>query len=133
METGHGKPIPQQQQTITKHDLPTPSPSPDGRIYPAERGGMVREYVEMWDYAGGLRFRGFVAEAHGERSLFAFFDQQVIGEDLKPGYVLAPIADPCGSVLTISVLWLSLSSPASKIWTAIALSWASIAMLDRRA
>ena len=50
------------QHTIMKHDLPTPSPSPDGRIYPKERG-LVREYVEVWDYAaGGARFRGFVAE-----------------------------------------------------------------------
>nr|POE93429.1 hypothetical protein CFP56_19441 [Quercus suber] len=69
------------------HDLPTPSPSPDGRIYPITHG-MVREYVEMWDYAGGTRFRGFLAEKpHNERSLFIFFDKEVIGRDLKPGCV----------------------------------------------
>ena len=74
----------QQQPTILKHDLPTPSPSPDGRIYP-QAGGLVREYVEVWDYAGDARFRGFVAEKDDERSLFVFFDHEVMGMDLKPG------------------------------------------------
>lgn len=70
--------------TIMKHDLPTPSPSPDGRIYP-KTGGMVKEYVEVWDYAGGARFRGFVAEKDDERSLFVFFDKEAMSKDLKPG------------------------------------------------
>lgn len=85
---GGGKPVPQhqqrQQKTVMKHDLPTPSPSPDGKIYPPT-GGLVKEYVEVFDYAGGLRFRGFVAEKDNERSMFIFFDQEVIEEDLKPG------------------------------------------------
>jgi hypothetical protein len=78
---------PRQQPTVMQHDLPTPSPSPDGRIYP-EAGGMVKDYVEIWDYTGGARFRGFVAEKEDERALFVFFDKEVIGKDLKPGYVL---------------------------------------------
>lgn len=84
---GDGKPIPQlqQQKTVMRHDLPTPSPSPDGKIYPPAAAGLVREYVEVFDYAGGLRFRGFVAEKDDERSLFIFFDEEVIGQDLKPG------------------------------------------------
>jgi predicted neutral ceramidase superfamily lipid hydrolase len=73
-----------QHGTIMQHALPTPSPSPDGRTYP-KMGGLVREYVEMWDYVGSTRFRGFVAEKEGERSLFIFFDREVIGKDLKPG------------------------------------------------
>ena len=77
-------PLKQQQHTILKHDMPTPSPSPDGRIYPTT-GGLIREYVEVWDYAGGARFRGFVAERGDERSLFVFFDREVVGLDLKPG------------------------------------------------
>ena len=82
---GGGVEIPQRQQhTILKHDLPTPSPSPDERRYP-NLNGLVREYVEVWDYAGGARFRGFVAEKDGERALFVFFDKEVIGKDLKPG------------------------------------------------
>lgn len=84
---GDGKPIPlphQQQKTIVEHDLPTPSPSPDGKLYPAT-AGLAKEYVEVFDYAGGLRFRGFVAEKDDERSLFIFFDEEVVGQDLKPG------------------------------------------------
>ncbi|EMC95976.1 hypothetical protein BAUCODRAFT_123255 [Baudoinia panamericana UAMH 10762] len=76
--------IPRQGIAMMKHDLPTPSPSPDGRIYP-KTGGMVREYVEVWDYVGGARFRGFVAEKDDERGMFVFFDRDVIGKDLKPG------------------------------------------------
>jgi len=73
----------------TVHGLPTPSPSPDGRSYPKPGGGggAVKEYVEVFDYVGGARFRGFVAEQGGERSMFVFFDKEVIGKDLKPGYV----------------------------------------------
>jgi hypothetical protein len=81
------------QHTIMKHNLPTPSPSPDGRIYPKTRG-LIREYVEIYDYAGGARFRGFVAEKDDERALFVFFDREVMGKDLKPGYVLPPYPHP---------------------------------------
>jgi hypothetical protein len=47
----------------------------------------VVDCIEMWDYVGGTRFRGFVAEKDGEKALFVFFDQAVIGRDLKAGYV----------------------------------------------
>jgi hypothetical protein len=62
------------------HDYP--SPEMDGFI---GRGGLVTEWVEMFDYVGGTRFRGFVAEKDGERAMFVFFDKQVVGNDLKPG------------------------------------------------
>jgi hypothetical protein len=45
----------------------------------------VVDCIEMWDYVGGTRFRGFVAEKDGEKALFVFFDQAVIGRDLKAG------------------------------------------------
>ena len=79
------KPIPQppQHHTTFQHGQPTPSPSPDGRSYP-KHGDLIKEYVEVWDYAGGARFRGFVAEKN-ERAMFIFFDKEVIGMDLKPG------------------------------------------------
>jgi len=67
-----------------KHALPTPSPSPNTRRY-SETEGLIREYVEVWDYAGGARFRGFVAEKEDERAMFVFFDNEVIGKDLKKG------------------------------------------------
>ncbi|KAK5138003.1 hypothetical protein LTR08_005800 [Meristemomyces frigidus] len=72
--------------SILKHGPPTPSPSPDERIYPVTKtGASVTEYVEVWDYAGGTRFRGFVAEKDDERAMFVFFDKEVVGKDLKPG------------------------------------------------
>jgi len=71
--------------TIMRHGQPTPSTSPGGHMYPTF-GGLLREYVEVWDYTAGQRFRGFVAEKDdGQRAMFVFFDRQVVGKDLKPG------------------------------------------------
>jgi len=81
--------------------LPTPSPSPHGvlglSMHPdahpqpkemhrqVQKPGAVTDWLEIWDYSGGLRFRGFVAAKDGVRSLFVFFDNEVIGKDLKQG------------------------------------------------
>lgn len=72
------------QQTTTKHGIPTPSPSPDAMVLP-KTTGLVKEYVEVFDYVGGLQFRGFVAEKGDERALFVFFENSALGADLKPG------------------------------------------------
>jgi len=45
----------------------------------------ISDCIEMWDYIGGVRFRGFVAEQSGEKAMFVFFDQAVVGGDLKAG------------------------------------------------
>lgn len=83
-------------------DLPTPSPSPHGvlglGLHPAVHAqhkqpyqqqlqgpGAVTNWLEIWDYSGGLRFRGFVADKDGVKSLFVFFDNEVVGKDLKQG------------------------------------------------
>ncbi|KAK5682864.1 hypothetical protein LTR17_027334 [Elasticomyces elasticus] len=79
-----GVDIPRTGGPVVQHGLATPSPSPDGRTYP-ETGTAVKEYVEVFDYNGGARFRGFVAEKEDERSMFIFFDKEVLGKDLKPG------------------------------------------------
>ncbi|KAF2478303.1 uncharacterized protein BDR25DRAFT_299932 [Lindgomyces ingoldianus] len=52
-----------------------------------EKRGLVGEWIEIWDYVGGNKFRGFVAEKDGssERTMFVFFDGSVIGGDLKAG------------------------------------------------
>lgn len=49
----------------------------------------VTKCIEMWDYVGGIRFRGFVAETQDEKAMFVFFDQAVMQSsgDLKAGYV----------------------------------------------
>ena len=61
---------------------PTLEPEPDGFV---ERRGLVDMWIEVWDYAGGARFRGFVAGEGEDRTMFVFFDDGVVGSDLKPG------------------------------------------------
>ncbi|KAH0294043.1 hypothetical protein KCU62_g776, partial [Aureobasidium sp. EXF-3399] len=65
--------------------LPSPSPSADSAIDMAVPNSAVREWVEIWEYAAGLRFRGFVSDKNGLSTLFVFFDKSVIGPDLKNG------------------------------------------------
>ncbi|KAF2676837.1 hypothetical protein K458DRAFT_437006 [Lentithecium fluviatile CBS 122367] len=60
------------------------SPSPDAVGEVCERG-LVSDWLEVWDYVGGIRFRGFVAEKEGEKALFVFFDRDVIGGKIKAG------------------------------------------------
>lgn len=43
------------------------------------------EWIEVWDYTGNMRFRGFVGCTLENRSLFIFFEPSAIGNDLKPG------------------------------------------------
>lgn len=45
----------------------------------------VREWLEVWDYTAGLNFRGFVGGNAKEKSLFVFFGEEVVGQELKPG------------------------------------------------
>lgn len=60
------------------------STSSNSTIQLTSRVGLVDNYFELWDYIGGTRFRGFIAERKGHRGLFAFFDQEVLGHNLKP-------------------------------------------------
>ncbi|TKA49826.1 hypothetical protein B0A49_12705 [Cryomyces minteri] len=76
------------------HGLPRSLPSPtslselesesNGYTERELKGG-VREWIEIWDYVGGARFRGFVGGNDAEKALFVFFDEGVIGRDLKHG------------------------------------------------
>ncbi|KAM3414079.1 hypothetical protein BST61_g10739 [Cercospora zeina] len=87
--TTGSKPIPQQphsRPTIIQHGQPTPSSSPASQMFSGTKD-LIREYVEVWDYVAGARFRGFVAEKDDMRTMFVFFDKQVVGMDLKPGLV----------------------------------------------
>jgi hypothetical protein len=47
------------------------------------KNGVITDWIEIWDYVGGNRFRGFVAEKEGEKAMFIFFEKEVIGGDLK--------------------------------------------------
>lgn len=54
----------------------------------------VNGWMEFWDYSGGASFRAFVVEDSDERSLFAFFDNGLVGRDLKQALIaLIELAD----------------------------------------
>lgn len=84
---GYAVGMPVQQQRPRQTSLPTPAPSPGTTVtYPVHSGGMIREYLEVYDYhSSGVRFRSFVAEQGVSRALFVFFDREVMEQDLKPG------------------------------------------------
>jgi hypothetical protein len=50
-----------------------------------KKGQAMDAWLEVWDYAGGCSFRGFVGGNGEKKSLFAFFDSSVIEKDLKQG------------------------------------------------
>ncbi|KAF2650513.1 hypothetical protein K491DRAFT_608600 [Lophiostoma macrostomum CBS 122681] len=66
-------------------DQGTGLPSPPESDGPAVAKGSICDWIETWDYVGGIMFRGFVAENDGEKAMFVFFDQAVIWGDLKAG------------------------------------------------
>ena len=47
--------------------------------------GVVEKWIEVWDYVGGVRFRGFLASDEDHRAMFVFFDDNILNHDLKPG------------------------------------------------
>ncbi|KAI4635636.1 uncharacterized protein J4E87_000590 [Alternaria ethzedia] len=65
-------------------DSSTDSVAPEMVRFEEEKGA-IADYIEMWDYVGGIRFRGFVAQKKDERAMFIFFDESVINGDLKAG------------------------------------------------
>ena len=52
-----------------------------------ENSNLVTHWLEIWDYSSDVRLRGFVGSAGMERSLFVFFETNVLGKDLKSAYV----------------------------------------------
>jgi hypothetical protein len=69
------------------------SPGGEANAGLSKGSGDVREWLEVWDYVGGARFRGFVGGEDEAKSLFIFFDEGVIGRDLKHGYVNSQVLD----------------------------------------
>jgi hypothetical protein len=56
--------------------------------FPMESQGSktgVCDWMEMWDYVGGIQFRGFMAQKEDEKAMFVFFNQAVLDGDLKAG------------------------------------------------
>ncbi|KAF2147171.1 uncharacterized protein K452DRAFT_218062 [Aplosporella prunicola CBS 121167] len=52
---------------------------------PEQLCGTVAQWIEVWDYVGGARFRGFVADDAERKAMFVFFDPEAVVRDLKPG------------------------------------------------
>lgn len=59
-----------------------PSPEPEEM---SSTSSVITDWIEMWDYVAGIRFRGFVAEENGDKAMFVLFDQSVVAGDLKAG------------------------------------------------
>ncbi|KAI1408407.1 ornithine decarboxylase antizyme-domain-containing protein [Hypoxylon sp. FL1857] len=75
-------------------DYPTPQSSFNNDKIDTKPGVYVNGWMEFWDYAGGASFRAFVAEDGDEKSLFAFFDNGLVGRDLKHALIaLIELAD----------------------------------------
>lgn len=67
-------------------------------------GHSIDAWFEIWDYTGGCSFRGFVGGNGDEKTLFAFFDDSVIGRDLKHGLMaLIELADEVFAVSQVVV------------------------------
>jgi hypothetical protein len=63
-----------------------------GRRSGMTAAGFVAGWLEIWDYAGGSSFRGFVAEdtSRDAKTMFVFFDAHSVSRDLKQAYVFFP-------------------------------------------
>ncbi|KAH8596367.1 ornithine decarboxylase antizyme-domain-containing protein [Bisporella sp. PMI_857] len=80
----------------------------------SSHGHGVDASLEIWDYAGGCSFRGFVGGLGEKKSLFAFFDPSVIGRDLKKGLMaLLELADTVFAVQQ-AIICLSRSIPEAE-------------------
>jgi len=65
--------------------------APDDRLdvhsnyFPRWQGQPIDAWIEVWDYAGGCSFRGFVGGNGDTKSLFVFFDSSVVEREQKQG------------------------------------------------
>lgn len=74
--------------------MPSPFQAP-AVDYGFPQCGAVSQWIEVWDYVGDGRFRGFVANGDGgEKAMFVFFDSEATVRDLKPG--LMALIELCG-------------------------------------
>lgn len=68
----------------------------------SSKSPQISQWLEIYDYASDTRFRGFVAtNAYGQRSLFVFFEHNIVGKDLKQALMAlielasTPALPPC--------------------------------------
>lgn len=82
MDTHH---LNHEQSTPPREDPSVQTQQNYGYFAGRGQGQDIDAWIEVWDYAGGCSFRGFVGGNGENKSLFAFFDSAVIGRDLKQG------------------------------------------------
>ncbi|KAB8346365.1 hypothetical protein FH972_023407 [Carpinus fangiana] len=64
---------------------------PATEVVEATKSSPIKEFLEVWDYKGGARFRGFTvsspstSKSGADKAMFIFFDHPVISLDLKQG------------------------------------------------
>ena len=68
-----------------KHQYGVLATPPKGDVDFLDDPRTVEKWIEVWDYVGGVRFRGFLASNEDRRAVFVFFDDNVLSHDLKPG------------------------------------------------
>ncbi|KAL2193114.1 ornithine decarboxylase antizyme-domain-containing protein [Corynascus similis CBS 632.67] len=85
---GRAQAVGQHGQLTPPNDFPIGDETLMGRCGFGAQGAVL-SWLEIWDYAGGSSFRGFVAsDARREtRSLFVFFDAHSVTRDLKQALV----------------------------------------------
>ncbi|KAK1980918.1 ornithine decarboxylase antizyme [Colletotrichum cereale] len=77
-------PPPDEDLAVQPHSFGGRCGAADGNPMASSAPAPATAWLEVWDFAGGASFRAFVADDGTERSLFALFDRNVIGRDLKP-------------------------------------------------
>lgn len=89
---GRAQAVSNHGQLTPPDEFPIADEAAMGRRGFGARGGVLG-WLEIWDYAGGSSFRGFVAEdtSRETKSLFVFFDAHSITRDLKQAYVFTHI------------------------------------------
>jgi len=83
------------------------SPPSDGDAYDSyfangSKSNQIDAWIEVWDYISGCSFRAFVGGNGENKSLFVFFDQPVVGHDLKQG--LMALIELAETVFAVSQL-----------------------------
>ncbi|BDD63804.1 hypothetical protein MAP00_008664 [Monascus purpureus] len=55
--------------------------------YTREDYKQIQKWIEVWNYPSDSIYRGFVADMHNERTLFVFFNEDVMTHGLKSGLI----------------------------------------------
>jgi len=92
--------------TILAPGLGTPPPDKHGSRPAVIVTPQIVQWLEIYDYTSDARFRGFIAtNSIGQRSLFIFFEHNIVGKDLKQALMAlielasTPALPPCDQMV----------------------------------